>query len=179
VAAGERTAIVQNCYVVRDLEAACDRFHRLYGIGPFVGGGEGVLDGHVYRGDAADPIRMRGVFVQSGELNIELIQLLSDAPSAFHDMFPNGGEGLHHVATFCADYDATRARWVAAGCAVASEFVTGFGARICYIDARATHGHMIELYPEDPVIRRMYEQARTAATGWDGRRLIVPWEEVG
>lgn len=150
--------------------------HRLYGIGPFVGGhGEGVLDHHVYRGEPAPPIRIRGVFVQSGELNIELVQLVSEMPSAFHDMFGDVGEGFHHTALFCPDYDATRDAWLAAGHPVASEFETAFGAKICYVDARAIHGHMVELYPEHPVIRAMYREAREAAVRWDGRELIVPW----
>lgn len=170
-------AIVQNCYIVRDLEAACARMNRLYGIGPFVGGGEGVgvLDKHVYRGRPAPPIRIRGVFVQSGDLNIELVQLVSTTPSAFHDMYPGGGEGFHHVAMFCDDYEADRDRFVAEGMPVASEFETAFGARICYIDARETLGHMIELYPENAIIRGMYAQARDASVGWDGDRLIIPW----
>ena len=167
--------IVQNCYVVRDLDEACARLGALYGIGPFVGGGEGTLDNHVHRGAPAPPIRIRGVFVQSGDLNIELVELLSDAPSAFHDMYPDGGEGFHHNAMFCPDYTATRDAFVAAGMPVASEFVTAFGAKICYMDARATHGHMIELYPEDATIRAMYARARSAAEDWDGRDLIVPW----
>ena len=171
-----RTDIVQNAYVVRDLEAACARLHRLYGMGPFVGGGEGQLSRHVYRGTPTDPIRIRGVFVQSGDLNVELVQLLSDAPSAFHDMYAGGGEGFHHNALFCADYEATRDAWVAEGYAVASEFETAFGAKICYIDARETHGHMIELYPENEVIRGMYRKARDAAQTWDGGELIVPWD---
>jgi len=167
--------IVQNCYVVRDLEEACARFHALYGIGPFVGGVEAELGDHVHRGRQAPPIRLRGVFVQSGPLNIELVQILSDGPCAFTDMVPAGAEGFHHVALFCPDYEATRDAWVAAGYEVASEFGTAFGARICYIDARADMGHMIELYPEHPVIRAMYRQAREAPRGWDGRDLIIPW----
>ncbi|MDX1581773.1 MAG: VOC family protein, partial [Alphaproteobacteria bacterium] len=91
-------AIVQNCYVVRDLEQACARLHGMYGIGPFLGGAESALTSHHYRGREEEPIRIRGVFVQSGDLNIELVQLLSQGPSAFHDMFPDGGEGFHHVA---------------------------------------------------------------------------------
>lgn len=158
-----------------DLEAACARLHRRYGIGPFVGGGEGVLDHHRYRGEPTPPIRIRGVFVQSGELNIELLQLVSTTPSAFHDMFPDGGEGFHHTAIFCADYERTRDDWAAAGAPVASEFQTAFGAKICYVDARRDHGHMVELYPEHPVIRAMYREAREAAARWDGRELIVPW----
>ncbi len=56
-----------------------------------------------------------------------------------------------------------------------SEFTVPWGAKICYIDARSHFGHMIELYPEDEIIRGMYRQARVAADGWDGARLIVPW----
>ena len=167
--------IVQNAYVVRDLEEACARLHRLHGMGPFVGGGEGTLSDHVYRGVATDPIRIRGVFVQSGELNVELVQLLSDTPSAFHDMYPDSGEGFHHTAMFCAEYEATRDAWVAEGYPVASEFETAFGAKICYVDARRTHGHMIELYPENVIIRGMYAEARQAVAAWDGKTLIVPW----
>jgi hypothetical protein len=167
--------IVQQCYVVRDLEAACARLHDLYGIGPFVGGVEAVLDNHVYRGAPAPAIRLKGVFVQSGDLNIELVELLSDTPSAFHDMFPDGAEGLHHVAMFSDDYDATRAHFIACGLPVISEFETAFGAKICYIDARDTWGHMIELYPENTIIRAMYDQTRQAPIGWDGKDLIIPW----
>lgn len=169
-------AVIQNCYVVRDLEAACQQFHDLYGIGPFVGGVEGVLDNHVYRGQPAPPIHLKAVFVQSGDLNIELVQLMSPGPSAFHDMFPNGEEGLHHVAIFADDYEAVRDSFVARGMPVASEFTVSFGAQICYIDARATLGHMIEIYPENEIIRNMYDQARQAPIGWDRQQLIVPWQ---
>ena len=167
--------IVQNAYVVPDLDLACQQMHRLVGIGPFLGGQAGELRDHVYRGHSAAPIRYRSVFVQSGELNVELIQLLSAAPSAFHDMFPNGGQGLHHVAVFCDDYARQRDAFVAAGYPVASEFMAGVGAQICYIDARAVLGHMIELYPEHPAIRRRYQQTRDAAAQWDGLQLIQPW----
>ncbi|KHK92662.1 VOC family protein [Novosphingobium malaysiense] len=167
---------VQNCYVVADLDAACRRFHTLYGIGPFVGGSEAVLGDHFYRGAPAEPIRLRGVFVQSGDLNVELVELLSDAPSAFHDMFAKGGEGFHHVAIFSASYEEDRDRFVAAGMPLASEFTTPFGAKICYLDARDTLGHMIELYPENAIIRDMYRQTRDAALSWNGHELIVPWQ---
>lgn len=167
--------IVQNGYVVRDLDSACVRLCALLGIGPFVGGTELLLEEHHYRGLPAAPIRLRGVFVQSGDLNIELIQILSPGPSAFHDMIDAGREGLHHVAMFCEDYEAEKARWIDEGHAVASEFTTGFGAKICYIDVRDTLGHYIELYPEHPAIRGMYARTVAAARDWSGEQLIVPW----
>lgn len=167
---------VQNCYVVPDLDEACRRFHALYGLGPFVGGSEAVLENHVYRGAPAEPIRIRGVFVQSGALNVELVQVLSDGPSAFHDMFARGTGGFHHTAMFCADYARDRDALIAAGLPLVSEFTLPF-ATICYLDARASHGHMIELYPESAVIRDMYRQARDAAQDRADRDRgrIVPW----
>lgn len=171
--------IVQNAYVVRNLEEGCVRFNRLLGIGPFVGGNEFELSGHVYRGRPAAPIRLKVAFVQAGDLNIELVELLSEAPSAFHDMFPAQQEGLHHHAIFCQDYAAQRDELQEHGSPVASEFEVPWGAKICYVDTRATLGHMTELYPEDPVLRDLYRQARDRAREWDGKQLIVPWEVAG
>lgn len=171
------SGVVQVCHVVPDLERACAEFHRAWGIGPFVGGTSFTLDNHVHRGRPAAPIELRGVFVQSGDLNIELVEIHSEGPSAFHDMFPDRGmTGVHHVAMFVPDYAAARDHLVAAGYPVASEFVLeAFDAQICYIDMRAVCGHMLELYPENAAIRGMYAQARAIAGDWSAGSLIVPW----
>lgn len=168
--------VIQNAYVVADLEAACAQFHKAYGIGPFIGGGEAELADHVYRGKPAEPIRIKGVFVQSGETNLELVQVLSNGPCAFTEMYPSGQHGFHHAAAFCDDYEKQRDDLIAAGYPIVSEFKTGFGAQICYIDTRALNGHYLELYPESAIIRGMYDQARQASIDWDGTgSLIRPW----
>jgi hypothetical protein len=171
----QRGLILQNAYVVRSLEDACARLNRLFGIGPFLGGGPSRLADHVYRGEPAAPADIRAVFAPSGDYVVELVELLSSGPSAFHDMYGGGGEGLHHIGIFCDDYAQEQARSAADGYPVASAFTTVFGTRICYVDARPALGHMIELYPEDATIRRMYRQAREATATWNGRDLIVPW----
>ncbi|MGW4340556.1 VOC family protein [Rhodococcus koreensis] len=167
-------AIVQNCYVVTDLEKACARMHAMFGIGPFVGGAETVLTEHRYRSKPAPPIRFRGVFAQSGDLNIELVEVLSTGPSAFHDMFERGQQGFHHTAVFCEDYELQRDAWVAAGFEVASEFTSHVAGRVCYIDTRNPLGHMVELYPPSADLRALYAQVRQMSARWDGRDLIVP-----
>ncbi len=168
--------VVQNAYVVRNLEEACRRFSDLYGIGPFVGGGTGgTLDDHVYRGTPAAPVHLRVAFAQSGDMNIELMEILSDGPSAMHDMFAKGETGFHHVAVFSDDYEADRDRLVALGMPVASEFTIFGGLRVCYIDARSTLGHMIELYPEAEALRGLYRRAREAAADWDGQQTLIPF----
>lgn len=166
---------VQMCYVVENLETACESFHAMFGMGPFIGGGEIILNRHTYRGHAADPIVLRGVFAQSGDMNVELVELVSTGPSAFRDMFPSKQHGVHHAAIFCDDYAETRAHFVSQGMAVASEFETAFGAKICYIDARESTGHMLELYPENDIIREMYARTRFEAAHWDRSKMIIPW----
>jgi hypothetical protein len=167
--------LVQMAFLVPNLEAGCAALHRAYGWGPFLGGTEGVLADHVYRGEPAYPVRIRGVFVQSGDINVEVIEVVSDAPSAFHDVLRADGQPvLHHCATFAADYAATRGHFVAQGFPVVSEF--GFaGHRICYVDTRPLLGYMTEIYPELPLIRAMYAETREAARLRAGDDAITPF----
>jgi hypothetical protein len=167
--------LVQTAYLVPNLEAGCAALNRAFGWGPFLGGTEGVLADHTYRGAPAEPIRIRGVFVQTGAINVEVIEVVSDAPSAFHEMLREDGQPvLHHCATFAADYAGTRDHLVAQGYPVVSEF--GFaGHRICYVDTRPLIGFMTEIYPELPIIRAMYAEAREAAAASPGDPAITPF----
>jgi len=54
-------------------------------------GSEAEPGNHVYRGKDAPPIGIKGVFAKSGDIVIELIDLLWDAPSALRDLYPDGG----------------------------------------------------------------------------------------
>lgn len=167
--------VVQNAYIVANLEQACEDWHRLYGIGPFRGGQQSSLVDVVYRGAPAPDTDIKVVFVQSGDMNIELIELCSDGPSAFHDMYKRGEQGFHHTAVFCEDYEAERDAFVDAGFPVAAEFTARGTLKICYVDTRPVLGHMIELYPESDLIRGLYAQTIESAQNWDGKDLIIPW----
>ncbi len=171
--------LVQMAFLVPNLEEGCAALNRAYGWGPFCGGSEGVLADHVYRGQAADPIRIRGVFVQTGAINVEVIEVVSDAPSAFHEMLREDGQPvLHHCATFAADYEGTRDHFVAQGYPVVSEF--GFaGHRICYVDTRPLLGFMTEIYPDLPIIRAMYAETVEATKARPGDATISPWTSLG
>ena len=106
--------LIQAAYLVPNLEEGCAALNRAYGWGPFLGGTEGVLADHTYCGEPAAPIRIRGVFVQTGDINVEVIEVVSEAPSAFHEMLREDAQPvLHHCATFAADYEATRDHLVA------------------------------------------------------------------
>jgi hypothetical protein len=90
-------------------------------------------------------------------------------------MFEGNGQGFHHQAVFCADYEAQRDALVTQGFAVASEFSVPCGAKICYVDTRSALGHMIELYPPDGALKELYRQTRDASQGWDRPQLMIAW----
>ncbi|RYD44444.1 MAG: hypothetical protein EOP83_31285 [Verrucomicrobiaceae bacterium] len=136
-----------------------------------MGGGMSELSGHSYRGQSAPPVNVKVAFVQSGELNLELIEVVGSENSAFRDMFGPGEEGFHHVGIFSEEPAAERARLERLGYPVASEFVSERGT-ITFLDARSALGHMIELYSDDPIFPHVFEVTRAAAESWDGRNLF-------
>ncbi len=164
--------IIQNAYVVDNLQEAMERWTKLYGIGPWVILADVKGDNLTYRGEPSELV-FSAAFVQSGEINIELIEQHTDGPSAFRDMFAPGEEGFHHVAIISEDYEGDKARFEAAGCPVATEFSSGPDSGITFVDTREKLGHMVELYQNEAAIMGLYSVIRQAAENWDGETLIA------
>lgn len=165
--------IVQNAYVVDDIERACHRFHQLYRTGPFLVMGIHPMQDVVYRGAPTEVIT-EAAFGWAGDIMIELISQHSDSPSAYREAFPKGTEGLHHVAAFAVDYAAELRAFAEQGYEVVMEMGVG-DARISYIDTRSTAGHMVELYPDSDALRGIYDRVRNASGEWDGKDLMIPF----
>jgi hypothetical protein len=165
--------VAQIGYVVADIEAAGRRLHELYRLGPIFRTQPHPLRDVVHRG-AATPVEIETAFAQSGDVQIELIQQTSAGPSAYRDQFGEGEHGLHHVATWSTDYEAEKQAYLDAGYEIAME-MGGYGDyRICYVDTRPLLGHMLELYPDEPGLRRMYAYVRERTAAWDGAELFQP-----
>ena len=81
-----RHRTIQNAYVVADLDAAIERWHRLWGLGPFFVRRHIVLPQVRYRGRAA-ALDISAAYVQAGPIQVELVTQHDAAPSAFRDMF--------------------------------------------------------------------------------------------
>ena len=122
----ESLRIVQNAYVVQDLDQAIERWHTSHGLGPFVVSRHLKFEHSLYRGKQV-PLDISAAFVQCGDLQVELICQHNPGPSAFRDMFTEGQEGLHHVAVFPEDYDRLISGYQARGFAVAAEVATARG----------------------------------------------------
>lgn len=160
-----RFPVVQNCWVVPDIESAAKAWLDL-GVGPFLVFDVAAPDA-LYRGTPA-PLAMTIALAQAGPVQIELIRQTSPGPSAYRDVVPEGGFGFHHVCRAIGGYDENRARLVSAGAAVSTEFTVG-GSRACYIDTRSSLGCMLELVDESDIATRLNNTVREMAQGWDGR----------
>jgi hypothetical protein len=162
--------VIQNAFIVNDLETAMHRWHAMIGIGPFLVNEHIPLEDVVYRGAKVE-LDVSVALAQSGDIQIELIQQHSDGPSCYRDQFAPGEEGFHHVAILCEDHEAAYRQYVDAGMVSATEFGSG-EHKIAYMDARAAIGSMIELYPDIDGIRMLFDTVRNIGKGWDGRNLV-------
>ena len=120
-------------------------------------------DSH-YRGTPADIPPHRAAIGQYGDMQIELIAPIGDAPGIWRDVVPAGRSGFHHTALYCTDYEAEKAAY---GAEVAFEGLM-MGAKTCYLDTVGTLGFMTELITANPIAEQVFGAFRAAAQGWDG-----------
>jgi Glyoxalase/Bleomycin resistance protein/Dioxygenase superfamily len=164
--------IIQVAYVVDNIDRAIERWHQMWGTGPFIVRRHIVMDKVWYRGTPTT-LDISAAFVQAGQLQIEFVEQHDDAPSAFHDMYPRGQQGVHHVAVMPEDYRATVDRFVALGYPVATELQTRSGRGASFLDTRAILGHMVEVYPQSDGIRALYRTVAEETARWDGRTMVI------
>ena len=158
---------MQMCWVVPDLDAAIAQWLRQTGAGPFfVFEDVHFTDSH-YRGTPADIPPHRAAIGQHGDMQIELIAPIGDAPGIWRDVVPAGKAGFHHTALYCSDYAAEKAAIMAGGAELAFEGLM-MGARTGYIDTVATLGFMTELITANPIAEQVFGAFRAAAEVWDG-----------
>ena len=162
------SAPVQLAYEVEDVRAAAQHWARHYGAGPF------YLLEHVSL-DLAQcddrPVHFdhSSAYGWHGHVMIELLQLHGERPPPFRDR----RRGLHHVAHRVPELDAALNGLRTAGHTLALHARTAAsadsaGTTFVFMDARASHGHFIELYEEAPRLRTFYAFIEQAAVDWDG-----------
>lgn len=162
--------IIQNAYLVNDIDQAIERWHGLWGLGPFFVRRHIVFASVTYRGKPSK-IDMSAAYVQAGPVQVELVAQHDDSPSAFRDMFAPGSEGLHHVAMIPDNYEQTVTHYTALGYPVAAEVLTAGGRGAAFLDTRPLLGHMMEVYMPGDGIKALYRDVAAAAASWDRRQL--------
>jgi hypothetical protein len=164
--------ITQNGYVVRDLRAAMDHWINVLGVGPWFHVERVKTDYFRHRGRDSN-VEMSIALANSGNLQIELIQQLNDAPSMYKEFLDAGHEGLQHVAFWTTDYQAMFDGALQRGYKVGHEGqIGGEKGRFCYFDTTGHPGSVIEISDISGNKGRFFEHIRKAAVGWDGSEPI-------
>jgi len=155
----------QQAWVVPDLVAACERWAKVFAIGPFH-----VLPAQtttaVHRG-AETSFRMQLAVAQAGPVQIELIQQLDAMPSIYRDVFAPGEGGPHHFCTLNYAYDDTLVHYRQLGYEVAMEISSPAG-RVGYVDTRADFGFITEVVEANPGFVASLEHIARTCAAWDG-----------
>ncbi|NHO66833.1 VOC family protein [Aestuariicella hydrocarbonica] len=163
---------MQNSWVVNDLQQAMRFWTRTAGIGPFFHVQGVTIEEQLYRGMPTQ-VEAEFALAQAGDIQIELVCQLNDAPSAYRDTIPKGQEGFHHMALYCDDYDVDLASYTKTGTKVAFSGSVG-GKRFCYLDTSATLGCMIELIEASSSQAEFFQRIQREASEWDGNNPIRP-----
>ena len=158
---------VQIAYAVPDVRAAARTWADLWGAGPFFVREHIPVADVVYRGQPG-VFDHSSAYGQWGDVMVELVQDHGTGPSAVRDVYTREESGLHHLAYFVDDLDATAARLADVGYPLAMSATSRGGVRFHFVDARSTHGHMLELYEPSVHLRAFYAAVAAAAAGWDG-----------
>ena len=145
--------IWQIAYVVRDIDAAMERWAREAGVGPWL---------KVYDHQIQPNLVVHGVpteaevsigLAYSGDLMVELIEQHNDVETAYTKAMRSGEENLHHLGYMVDDLEAATAAFEALG---HEPFQVGGagGTSYRYYDAGPVPGVMTELVSIDPASPR-------------------------
>jgi hypothetical protein len=158
---------VQIAYAVPDAPAAAGRWARELGAGPFFVASHIELFDVMHRGRPGT-FDHTSAYGQWGSLMVELIEDHGAGPSPVRDVYAPGETGLHHLAFFVDPLDEALKWLLARGHDLAMSARTNGGTKFHFVDARATHGHMLELYEPSGRVRAFYARIADAAHGWNG-----------
>lgn len=158
------TPFFQHAYVVNDIATAVERWHVLYGAGPFTVTPHHVAEEFGYRGTTQEA-DVSYAFGYLGELMIQFVEQHDDSPSIWREMFPRGAEGFHHVAILTADIEAAKARYASMGFAPACE-LRNVGVHAVYFDTRELTGGFTEFHNDPPRIVETFAGWRRAHETW-------------
>lgn len=163
--------IIQNAYYVADLDTAIERFHGLWGLGPFFVRRHIGLENVTYHGAPAE-LDISAAYTQAGDLMLELVTQHNDAPSIFRDRFAAHESGFHHVALDFGDHDTRVAEFNDKGYESVTSFKTSEGRGATYLDTFDLLGHATEIYIVNDSLKALYDEVRSASEQWNGQQLI-------
>ncbi len=163
--------IRQNGYVVRDIGAAMKHWTEVLGVGPFYYIERVPVENFTYKGTPSD-VELSIALGNTGDLQIELIQQLNDAPSMYRDFLDAGHEGLQHIAYWTETFDADVETALARGFTIGQRGEIGEQGGFVYFVEEHHPGTVIELSDISGPKGGFFKHIREVAANWDGEGPI-------
>ncbi len=159
--------IVQVAYFVPDAVQAAREMADSGSAGPFFFVPNIELAWGERRGAACNFVHS-SAYGQCGSIMLEFVQQEDEGPSPFRDLYPSGGQGIHHVATLVDSLESAIAHYDSLGCSLAARACTKTGTEFAFVDTVDRLGHMVEIYEKTPTLTGFYHMVEAAAENWDG-----------
>ncbi len=165
--------VMQNAFVVEDLERAIEHWTRTMKVGPFFLFEHIPFQDLVFRGRAVAPIDLTVAIAYWDDLQIELIRQHDQAPSVYTEFADRFGCGMHHMGVLSESLDEDLAALARVGVQPVQQGRAA-GMRFAYVGTDQHPGGMIELIEASAAVRSFFAGMREAARGWDGREPVRP-----
>ena len=166
--------------VTRDANATMKYWAEVMGVGPFFVRPELEFEEYRYYGKPSRAPIIKCALGHSAGLQIEIIQQLNDAPSAYLDFLKGGREGFQHMSSWFdngADFDRTYNDLKSRDFEIALEGrMSAFDLRYAYFISKTHSGQTPLLEISDSLkvkeVRAMFEELERLNKDWDGSNPI-------
>lgn len=165
--------VMQNAFVVDDLDAALDHWISKMVVGPFYVFQHVKFQDIFFRGEPSS-VDVTAAIAYWGDMQIELIKQHNDQPSIFREFQAKGQRGMQHMGVITPNLDEHLSRLQPLGIAPVQWGSMPAGMRFAYVSSDFHPGGMIELIEPGPVIADFFKQMKDAAEHWDGSNAIIP-----
>ena len=164
--------VMQNGFVVADLELAIDHWTRVMHVGPFFLFERIAFSECWYQEHPATDIDLTVAIAYWGDMQIELIQQRNDVPSIYTEFQARGLTGLQHMGVITESVERDLTELAQRGVHPVQHGRTAVGMRFAYVDTDHHPGGMVELIEAGPKGLAFFEKMRAAARAWDGTPTV-------
>ncbi len=161
--------IVQIGYLVENVQEGIAFWSKQLGIGPWMEFRNVTMEG-TYRGQPTS-IRMHVALGYQGELQIELIEPVNDAPSPYRGADGKVLLGIHHIAWLSDRLEDSVQPMLESGCTIAlmAENPT---TRVAYLENPAAPAVLYE-FIESTATAELIKQGIATSRNWDGSNPVT------
>ena len=168
--------IMQHGYVVNDVTETAQYWAEKIGVGPFYLIEHIAIDQYYYRG-AHTELELKLGFAYWGNIQIELIQQLNEAPTLYSEAAKNEAGKLNHCATIVENLDSLlETHNLNDQIIQIGQMPTGL--KYIYLDQFLPGGYHLELIEAQESTLMAFKGMEAVAKHWDGNKLIRPMEAL-